>query len=71
MLRTGWVVVAADHLGVAAGGQTPGRERLWHPAAFPSVLGFPFLTDALLAFPNLTGSGTLRLSGPLHPWKYP
>ena len=35
------------------------------PGLFPSVLGFPFLTDALLAFPDLTGPGTLRLSGPL------
>ena len=50
------------HLGVAVGGQTPGRERPWHPAAFPSVLGLPFLTNALLAFPDLTGPGTLRLA---------
>jgi hypothetical protein len=40
-LRTGWLGGGvADHLGVAVGGQTPGRERPWHPAAFPSILGF-------------------------------
>ena len=65
MLRTGWVVVrritwVSPSVGRHPAGNGPGtqpRSRLsW---------AFPFLTDALLAFPDLTGPGTLRLSGPL------
>jgi len=40
---------------VAVGEQTPGRERPWHPPGFPLPWAFPFLTDALLAFPYRTG----------------
>ena len=66
MLRTGRVVVRRIT------GMSPSVGR--HPAG--SGLGtrprsrlswaFPFLMNVLLAFPDLTGPGTLRLSGSLH-----
>jgi hypothetical protein len=66
MLRTGWVVVrritwVSPSVGRHPAGSGPGtrpRSRLsW---------AFPVPDECPPAFPDLTGPGTLRLSGPLH-----
>ena len=66
MLRTGWVVVrritwvspsVGRHPAESGPGTRPRSRLSW---------AFLFLTNALLAFPELTGPGTLRLSGPLY-----
>ena len=66
MLRTGWVVVRRiTRCSRRWAGTRPGAALA--PGRDPVCPGlFPFLMNVLLAFPDLTGPGTLRLSGSLH-----